>query len=101
VQVLKKICWYAVLAPKYSTDEGSSSDVTTLITTTAAYKQMGDLPLHKQLLSTFTNPGAAASLLKHAAATWCPAFLLGRSLMGSADAAASWQNPVLVALFAG
>ncbi|WIA10564.1 hypothetical protein OEZ85_010751 [Tetradesmus obliquus] len=54
--VLKKICWYAVLAPKYSTDEGSSSDVTTLITTTAGYKQMGDLPLHKQLLSTFTNP---------------------------------------------
>lgn len=56
-QVLKKICWYAVLAPKYSTEEGSSSDVTTLITTTAAYKQMGDLPLHKQLLTTFTYPG--------------------------------------------
>jgi hypothetical protein len=60
--VLKKICWYAVLAPKYSTDEGSSSDVTTLINTTAAYKQMGDLALHKQLLTTFTNPGAAAGV---------------------------------------
>jgi hypothetical protein len=55
-QVLKKICWYAVLAPSYSTDEGSSSDVATLIATTAAYKQLGDLPLHQQLLTTFTNP---------------------------------------------
>lgn len=56
LQVLKKICWYAVLAPSYSTEEGSSSDVSTLIATTAAYKQLGDLPLHKQLLTTFTNP---------------------------------------------
>lgn len=56
LQVLKKICWYAVLAPSYSTDEGSSSDVATLIATTAAYKQLGDLPLHQQLLTTFTNP---------------------------------------------
>eukprot|EP00879_Flechtneria_rotunda_P000771 GHRR01000892.1.p1 GENE.GHRR01000892.1~~GHRR01000892.1.p1 ORF type:complete len:495 (+),score=198.91 GHRR01000892.1:353-1837(+) len=56
VPVLKKICWYAVLAPTYSTEEGSSSDVTTLVATTAAYRQLGDLPLHKQLLSTFTNP---------------------------------------------
>lgn len=56
VQVLKKICWYAVLAPSYSTEEGSSSDVSTLIATTAAYKQLGDLPLHQQLLTTFTNP---------------------------------------------
>lgn len=56
VQVLKKICWYAVLAPSYSTDEGSSSDVATLIATTAAYKQLGDLPLHQQLLTSFTNP---------------------------------------------
>jgi hypothetical protein len=54
-QVLKKICWYAVLAPSYSTDEGSSSDVATLIATTAAYKQLSDLPLHQQLLATFTN----------------------------------------------
>jgi hypothetical protein len=56
LQVLKKICWYAVLAPSYSTEEGSSSDVATLIATTAAYKQLGDLPLHQQLLTTFTNP---------------------------------------------
>jgi hypothetical protein len=56
LQVLKKICWYAVLAPSYSTDEGSSSDVATLVATTAAYKQLGDLPLHQQLLTTFTNP---------------------------------------------
>lgn len=55
-QVLKKICWYAVLAPSYSTDEGSSSDVATLVATTAGYKQLGDLPLHQQLLTTFTNP---------------------------------------------
>lgn len=54
--MLKKICWYAVLAPSYSTEEGSSSDVATLIATTAAYKQLGDLPLHQQLLTTFTNP---------------------------------------------
>eukprot|EP00878_Enallax_costatus_P020026 GHUV01021155.1.p1 GENE.GHUV01021155.1~~GHUV01021155.1.p1 ORF type:complete len:443 (+),score=148.88 GHUV01021155.1:324-1652(+) len=56
VPVLKKICWYAVLAPTYSTEEGSSSDVTTLVSTTAAYKQLADLPQHKQLLTTFTNP---------------------------------------------
>lgn len=56
MQVLKKICWYAVLAPTYSTDEGSSSDVSTLVATTAAYKQLLDLPQHKQLLTTFTNP---------------------------------------------
>lgn len=54
--MLKKICWYAVLAPSYSTAEGSSSDVSTLIATTAAYKQLGDLSLHQQLLTTFTNP---------------------------------------------
>lgn len=56
VPVLKKICWYAVLAPSYSTPEGSASDVATLLATTAGYKQLGDLPLHKQLLATFTNP---------------------------------------------
>jgi hypothetical protein len=34
LQVLKKICWYIVLSPAYSTEQGSSSDHTTLLTTT-------------------------------------------------------------------
>jgi hypothetical protein len=55
-QILKKVCWYAILAPSYSTAEGSSSDVLTLVKTTMADKKLGDLPLLKQLLTTFTNP---------------------------------------------
>lgn len=54
-QVLKKIVWYAVLTPRYSTPEGSSSDVTTLVASTAAYRQLSDLPLHKGLLAAFSN----------------------------------------------
>eukprot|EP00877_Chromochloris_zofingiensis_P012276 jgi/Chrzof1/7301/Cz02g18120.t1 len=54
--VLKKICWYAVLAPTYSTAEGSSSDVLTLLTTTANDKKLSELPLYRQLLTTFQNP---------------------------------------------
>jgi hypothetical protein len=46
--VLKKICWYAVLTPSYSTEEGSSSDATTLITTTVAYKQVRPQPISIQ-----------------------------------------------------
>ena len=56
VQILKKVCWYAVLSPSYSTAEGSSSDVLTLVNTTMADKKLSDLPLLKQLLTTFTNP---------------------------------------------
>ncbi|GBF93932.1 26S proteasome non-ATPase regulatory subunit 12-like [Raphidocelis subcapitata] len=52
--VLKKICWFAVLTPTYSTAEGSSSDIATLIAATAADKRLADaLPLYKQLLDTF------------------------------------------------
>jgi len=54
--ILKKVCWYAVLSPSYSTAEGSSSDVLTLVNTTMADKKLSDLPLLKQLLTTFTNP---------------------------------------------
>ncbi|KAF8068421.1 RPN5A [Scenedesmus sp. PABB004] len=54
--VLKKIVWYAVLAPTYSTDDGSASDAATLAATTAAYKQLSDLPTHKALLATFATP---------------------------------------------
>lgn len=54
--MLKKICWYAVLAPTYSTAEGSSSDVLTLLTTTANDKKLSELPLYRQLLTTFQNP---------------------------------------------
>ena len=34
LQILKKICWYLVLSPAYSTEQGSSSDRTTLLTAT-------------------------------------------------------------------
>jgi hypothetical protein len=33
-QVLQQACWYIVLTPPYSTEEGSSSDRTTLLTST-------------------------------------------------------------------
>jgi hypothetical protein len=66
--VLKKICWFAVLTPTYSTAEGSSSDIATLVTATAADKRLADaLPLYKQLLDTFQTPGV------HAARVGCPA----------------------------
>lgn len=44
--VLKRICWYAVLAP-------ASSDQVTLLTTTAADKKLLELPAYKELLQTF------------------------------------------------
>lgn len=55
--VLKKICWFAVLTPTYSTAEGSSSDLATLVAATAGDKRLADtLPLYKQLLDTFQTP---------------------------------------------
>ena len=45
-QVLKKIAWFVVLAP-------SSSDQITLLNTTAADKKLAELPLYKDLLSSF------------------------------------------------
>lgn len=39
-QVLKRVCWYLVLSPAYSTKEGSSSDRTTLLNATM---QVGSL----------------------------------------------------------
>lgn len=44
--VLKRICWYVVLAP-------ASSDQVTLLATTAADKKLLELPTHKDLLQTF------------------------------------------------
>lgn len=38
LQVLKNICWFLVLSPAYSTEEGSSSDHATLL---AATQQVG------------------------------------------------------------
>lgn len=59
--MLKKICWFAVLTPSYSTAEGSSSDIHTLLAATAGEKRLADaLPLYKQLLDTFQTPGARA-----------------------------------------
>jgi hypothetical protein len=54
-QILQKICWYIVLSPAYSTSVGSSSDVATLLASTLADKQLGDLPSYKTLLQTFVN----------------------------------------------
>eukprot|EP00210_Caulerpa_lentillifera_P001847 g1776.t1 len=53
--LLKKICWYLILAPQHSTDESASSDQLTLLNLTAADKNMMELPLHKKLLKTFTT----------------------------------------------
>ena len=46
MQVLKKIAWFVVLAP-------SSSDQITLLNTTATDKKLAELPLYKDLLSSF------------------------------------------------
>lgn len=54
-EVVQKICWYLVLAPAYSTSEGSSSDRLTLLTTTLQDKRLADMPKYKQLLHTFTT----------------------------------------------
>ena len=44
--VLKKICWYVVLA-------SADSDQVTLLNTTAADKKLVELPDYKELLQTF------------------------------------------------
>uniref|UniRef100_A0A7S0WTH9 PCI domain-containing protein n=1 Tax=Chlamydomonas leiostraca TaxID=1034604 RepID=A0A7S0WTH9_9CHLO len=53
--VLKKICWFIALSPAYSTEGGSSSDHTTLLTLTQQDKKLGSLPEYKALLETFAN----------------------------------------------
>lgn len=53
--VLKKICWLIVLSPSYSTAQGSTSDRLTLLKTTQQDKKLGELPVYKQLLQTFTT----------------------------------------------
>ena len=40
-QVLRKICWFIILSPSYSTAEGSSSDVLTLLTSTNQARRVG------------------------------------------------------------
>uniref|UniRef100_A0A7R9YZL2 PCI domain-containing protein n=1 Tax=Chlamydomonas euryale TaxID=1486919 RepID=A0A7R9YZL2_9CHLO len=52
--MLKKICWLLVLSPSYSTDAGSTSDRATLLSTTVADKKLGELPVYKALLATFS-----------------------------------------------
>jgi 26S proteasome regulatory subunit N5 len=54
-QILQKICWYIVLSPIYSTSQGSSGDAATLLASTLADKQLGDLPTYKALLQTMVN----------------------------------------------
>ena len=44
--MLKRICWYAVLA-------SADSDQVTLLNTTAADKKLAELPEYKELLQTF------------------------------------------------
>jgi len=53
--VLKKICWFIVLSPSYSTAEGSSSDHLTLLKTTLQDKHLSQLPEYKGLLTSFNT----------------------------------------------
>ncbi|KAF5829952.1 hypothetical protein DUNSADRAFT_15288 [Dunaliella salina] len=53
--VLKKICWFIVLSPPYSTEQGSSSDRLTLLISTLQDKKLGELPAYKALLTTFNS----------------------------------------------
>lgn len=54
-QVLKKIVWYLLLSPPYSTPFGSASDRATLVAATAGDKRLDELPLYKSLLTAFTT----------------------------------------------
>ncbi len=49
--VLKRICWYVILAP-------ASSDQVTLLATTAADKKLVELPAYKELLQSFITKEA-------------------------------------------
>ncbi len=60
-QVLKKICWYVVLAPSHSTAESSESDHATLMATTVADKHLAEIPAYKDLLQTFITNEASGS----------------------------------------
>lgn len=60
--VLKRVVWFAALAPAYSTSEGSSSDAATLRAATAGDKRLADaLPLYKKLLDELQTPGEQSS----------------------------------------
>jgi 26S proteasome regulatory subunit N5 len=70
--VLKRICWYAVLAP-------SSSDQVTLLTTTAADKKLLELPAFKELLQTFITKEVQLSINPRGS-TWGENLFFGFSL---------------------
>ena len=51
LQVLEKVCWYAVLAP-------SGTEQVTLLNTTAGEKRLEELPHHRALLQSFLTKEA-------------------------------------------
>jgi len=59
--LLRKMCWCIALSPSYSTDQGSSSDRLTLLTSLSQEKKLGSLPTFKALLTT---------LLTHVIVPW-------------------------------
>ena len=63
--VLKRICWYVVLA-------SADSDQVTLLNTTAADKKLGELPEYKELLQTLIvkEVGCHASLCSVTFRSW-------------------------------
>ena len=63
--MLKKIAWFVVLAP-------SSSDQITLLNTTAADKKLAELPLYKDLLSSFLTKEVCNTPSKYGVATGPP-----------------------------
>lgn len=65
-QVLKNICWFLVLSPAYSTEEGSSSDHATLLAATQQDKKLGSLPEYQALLTTFATSEIIAWPALHA-----------------------------------
>lgn len=70
--VLKRIVWFAALAPAYSTPDGSSSDAATLRAATAGDKRLADaLPLYKRLLDELQTPGARAECSLAGYGWWC------------------------------
>lgn len=66
-QVLRAACWYAVLAP-------AGSEQATLLNLTAQDRRLDDLPLHKELLTSFlTKEARCVCSCVHAAVRTCPA----------------------------
>ena len=73
MQVLQKICWFAILA-------ATSSDQVTLLNSTAADKKLDGLPEYKELLQTFITKEVCVT--KQADCWFCTTSSFGTTITG-------------------